>query len=135
MGEGRAWFRLGGNGSFAAFVLDVFVAQPTHLRVVHHLAQVFTDLEKIGFAALCQDQQELMLEPAADKIRGPNGAFQRLQQEALSLYKVYPVPFSAICVSIDGLPKIRERFGQAAVEATLRMVARRPESCCDSARR
>jgi len=49
-------------------------------------------------------------------------------QEALSLYKVYPVPFSAMCVSIDGLPKIRERFGQAAVDATLRVVAQTLES-------
>jgi two-component system cell cycle response regulator len=49
-------------------------------------------------------------------------------QEALSLYKVYPVPFSSVCVSIDALPKIRERFGQAAVEATLRVVAQTLES-------
>jgi len=44
-------------------------------------------------------------------------------QEALSLHKVYPVPFCALCISIDGLPKIRERFGQAAVDATLHVVA------------
>jgi len=43
-------------------------------------------------------------------------------QEALSLYKVYPVPFCVMCISIDGLPNIRERFGQAAVEDTLRVV-------------
>jgi len=49
-------------------------------------------------------------------------------QEALSLYKVYPVPFCIMCVSIDGLPKIRERFGQAAVEATLRVVGQTLES-------
>lgn len=44
-------------------------------------------------------------------------------QEALSLYKVYPVPFCSLCVAVDELPKIRERYGQAAVEATLRVVA------------
>jgi diguanylate cyclase (GGDEF)-like protein/PAS domain S-box-containing protein len=49
-------------------------------------------------------------------------------QEALSLYKVYPVPFCAMCISIDGLPKIGERFGQAAVDATLHVVAQTLES-------
>ncbi len=49
-------------------------------------------------------------------------------QEALSLYKVYPIPFCVLCVAIDGLPKIRERFGQAAVEATLRVVGQTLES-------
>ena len=49
-------------------------------------------------------------------------------QEALSLHKVYPVPFCALCISIDGLPRIRERFGQAAVDATLHVVAQTLES-------
>lgn len=49
-------------------------------------------------------------------------------QEALSLYKVYPIPFCAICVSVDGLANIRERYGQAAVEATLRVVGQTLES-------
>ena len=49
-------------------------------------------------------------------------------QEALSLYKVYPVPFCALCASIDGLPKIKERFGQAAVDATLQVVGQTLES-------
>jgi diguanylate cyclase (GGDEF)-like protein/PAS domain S-box-containing protein len=49
-------------------------------------------------------------------------------QEALSLHKVYPVPFCALCLSIDGLAKIRERFGQAAVDATLHVVAQALES-------
>jgi diguanylate cyclase (GGDEF)-like protein/PAS domain S-box-containing protein len=58
----------------------------------------------------CLDQQTGLLN---------HSMIQAHLQEALSLYKVYPVPFCALCVSIDGLPKIRERFGQAAVEATL----------------
>ena len=49
-------------------------------------------------------------------------------QEALSLHKVYPVPFCALCISIDGLTRIRERFGQAAVDATLHVVAQTLES-------
>ena len=49
-------------------------------------------------------------------------------QEALSLHKVYPVPFCALCVSIDGVTRIRERFGQAAVDATLHVVGQTLES-------
>jgi len=49
-------------------------------------------------------------------------------QEALSLHKVYPVPFCALCISIDGVAKIRERFGQAAVDATLQVVAQTLQS-------
>ncbi|HEV2101976.1 MAG TPA: sensor domain-containing diguanylate cyclase [Candidatus Acidoferrum sp.] len=49
-------------------------------------------------------------------------------QEALSLHKVYPVPFCTLCISIDGVAKIRERFGQAAVDATLHVVAQTLES-------
>src|SRR6266481_6444968 len=49
-------------------------------------------------------------------------------QESLSLHKVYPVPFCALCISIDGLAKIRERFGQAAVDATLHVMAQTLES-------
>jgi diguanylate cyclase (GGDEF)-like protein/PAS domain S-box-containing protein len=49
-------------------------------------------------------------------------------QEALGLHKVYPVPFCTLCISIDGVAKIRERFGQAAVDATLHVVAQTLES-------
>lgn len=49
-------------------------------------------------------------------------------QEALNMHKVFPVPFCALCISIDGLTKIRERFGQAAVDATLHVVAQTLES-------
>jgi diguanylate cyclase (GGDEF)-like protein/PAS domain S-box-containing protein len=70
-----------------------------------------TDRRHDKLAALgCLDQQTGMLN---------HSMIQAHLQEALSLYKVYPVPFCALCVSIDGLPKIRERFGQAAVDATL----------------
>jgi len=44
-------------------------------------------------------------------------------KESLNLYALYPVPFCILCLSIDNLTKIRERFGQAAVDATLRIVA------------
>jgi diguanylate cyclase (GGDEF)-like protein/PAS domain S-box-containing protein len=49
-------------------------------------------------------------------------------KESLSLHSLYPVPFSVLCYSIDDLPKLRERNGQAAVDATLRTVARTMEN-------
>ncbi len=41
----------------------------------------------------------------------------------LNLYAFYPVPFTVMCFAIDELPKLRERYGQAAVDAALRIVA------------
>lgn len=77
-------------------------------------ARTPTERRHDKLAALgCLDQQTGMLN---------HSMIQARLQEALSLYKVYPVPFCALCVSIDGLAKIRERFGQAAVEATLLVI-------------
>lgn len=44
-------------------------------------------------------------------------------KECLNLYVLYPVPFSVLCFAIDELPKLRDRCGQAAVDAALRVVA------------
>jgi diguanylate cyclase (GGDEF)-like protein/PAS domain S-box-containing protein len=49
-------------------------------------------------------------------------------QEALSLHRVYPVPFCALCISVDRLLNIREKYGQAAVDTTLRVIAQTLES-------
>jgi diguanylate cyclase (GGDEF)-like protein/PAS domain S-box-containing protein len=49
-------------------------------------------------------------------------------KESLSLHALYPVPFSVFCYSVDGLAKLRERYGQAAVDATLRSVAQTIEN-------
>jgi diguanylate cyclase (GGDEF)-like protein/PAS domain S-box-containing protein len=43
-------------------------------------------------------------------------------REHLNLYIVYPVPFCVLCFGIDNLAHIRERYGQAAVDATVRDV-------------
>lgn len=50
-------------------------------------------------------------------------------KESLSLHALYPVPFSVMCISMDDLPKLRERYGQAAVEAALRTLAQTLEGC------
>jgi diguanylate cyclase (GGDEF)-like protein/PAS domain S-box-containing protein len=49
-------------------------------------------------------------------------------KEQLSLFIVYPVPFVVLCIAIDDLPKLRERFGQAAVDAALRVIAQTLEN-------
>ena len=49
-------------------------------------------------------------------------------KESLSLQLVYPVPFCVMCFAIDGLPDLRKRYGQAAVDAALRTVAQTVEN-------
>jgi diguanylate cyclase (GGDEF)-like protein len=49
-------------------------------------------------------------------------------REYLNLYVVYPVPFCVLSFPIDGLPKLRERYGEAAVDATVREIAQAIEN-------
>ena len=49
-------------------------------------------------------------------------------KEQLSLFVVYPVPFAVLSIAIDELPKLRERFGQAAVDAATRIIAQTMEN-------
>lgn len=44
-------------------------------------------------------------------------------RDSLSLHALYPVPFLVVCCAVDDLPKLRERYGQAAVDGALRMGA------------
>jgi diguanylate cyclase (GGDEF)-like protein/PAS domain S-box-containing protein len=48
-------------------------------------------------------------------------------RESLSLMHVYPIPFCILCFAIDDLPKLRERYGQAAVDAIELVVAQTVE--------
>jgi diguanylate cyclase (GGDEF)-like protein/PAS domain S-box-containing protein len=49
-------------------------------------------------------------------------------KESLSLHLVYPVPFCVLCFTIDDLPGLRKRYGQAGVDAALRAVAQALEN-------
>ncbi len=49
-------------------------------------------------------------------------------QAQLGLYTEHPVPFCVLCFAIDGLEKLRERYGQAAVDAALRVVGQTLEN-------
>ena len=49
-------------------------------------------------------------------------------REQISLFAVYPVPFVVLCKAIDDLAKLRERFGQAAVDAATRVIAQTLEN-------
>jgi diguanylate cyclase (GGDEF)-like protein/PAS domain S-box-containing protein len=44
-------------------------------------------------------------------------------RESLDLYALYPVPFAVLCYGVDDLDKLNARYGQAAVDAALRVVA------------
>jgi diguanylate cyclase (GGDEF)-like protein/PAS domain S-box-containing protein len=88
------------------------------------------------FQPLCETetgprrQQRLAAFGALDPLTGllNHSMIQAHLRESLSLHALYPVPFSVLCCAVDDLPKIRERYGQAAVDATLRMVARTLEN-------
>jgi diguanylate cyclase (GGDEF)-like protein len=86
--------------------------------------------ETIERAATDRRHDKLTVAGAMDQLTGVLNHSMILAhlQEALSLHKVYPVPFCALCISIDGAAKIRERFGQAAVDATLNVVAQTLQS-------
>ncbi len=53
---------------------------------------------------------------------------QAHMKESLDLYALYPVPFCVMCFAIDDLAKLRERYGQAAVDAALRVVSQTIEN-------
>jgi diguanylate cyclase (GGDEF)-like protein/PAS domain S-box-containing protein len=44
-------------------------------------------------------------------------------KESLNLHALYPVPFCLMCYEIDDLSKLARRYGQAAADAALRVVA------------
>lgn len=108
-----------------------------HLRTVplrgedgrmHGAAELFE--EEITRSPTDRRHDKLAVAGCMDQLTGVlnHSMIQAHLQEALSLHKVYPVPFCALCISIDGLQKIRERYGQAAVDATLNVVAQTLQS-------
>jgi diguanylate cyclase (GGDEF)-like protein/PAS domain S-box-containing protein len=49
-------------------------------------------------------------------------------QEHVQIFQEHPVPFSILCLSIDGLDKIQSRFGMPAVAVALRVVGQTLEN-------
>jgi diguanylate cyclase (GGDEF)-like protein/PAS domain S-box-containing protein len=49
-------------------------------------------------------------------------------RESLTLYSVYPVPFSVMTFTVDNLAKLNERFGQASVDTVLRVASQTLEN-------
>jgi diguanylate cyclase (GGDEF)-like protein/PAS domain S-box-containing protein len=70
-------------------------------------------------------QSKLAVAGCLDPLTGVlnHSMIQAHLRESLSLTHVYPIPFCILCFSIDDLPKLRDRYGQAAVDATLVVVA------------
>jgi diguanylate cyclase (GGDEF)-like protein/PAS domain S-box-containing protein len=91
-------------------------------------AKVFQPL--CGPETPARRQEKLGAFGALDPLTGllNHSMIQAHLRESLSLHALYPVPFSAICCSVDDLPKLRERYGQAAVDAALRLVAQTIEN-------
>lgn len=83
-------------------------------------------LQPISAAAIGNRRQE-KLNPygCLDTLTGVlnHSMIQARVKEQLNLYALYPIPFTVMCFAIDELPKLRERYGQAAVDTTLRVVA------------
>jgi len=50
-------------------------------------------------------------------------------REQLGLYAVHPVPFCVMCMAIDDLSRVSERYGQAAADAALRVAGQTLENC------
>jgi two-component system, cell cycle response regulator len=74
-------------------------------------------------------QSKLAVAGCLDSLTGilNHAMIQAHLRESLSLVHVYPVPFCILCISIDDLPNLRDRYGQAAVDAALRIVAQTVE--------
>lgn len=49
-------------------------------------------------------------------------------KESLNIYALYPIPFCVLCVSVDNLKNVRQRYGQAAADSTLRLIAQTIQS-------
>ena len=56
------------------------------------------------------------------------GMIEAYLHQSLGIYAKHPVPFCVICVAIDDIFNIQERFGQAAVDAVLRATAQTIQS-------
>jgi diguanylate cyclase (GGDEF)-like protein/PAS domain S-box-containing protein len=83
-----------------------------------------------GTESAAPRQQKLAAFGALDGLTGllNHSMIQAHLHESLSLYALYPVPFSVLFYSVDNLPNLRDRYGQAAVDAILRIVAQTIEN-------
>jgi chemotaxis protein MotB len=50
-------------------------------------------------------------------------------REQLTMFESYPIPFSVLCIQIDGMDHVRSTFGAGAVPVVLRTVAQTMENC------
>jgi diguanylate cyclase (GGDEF)-like protein/PAS domain S-box-containing protein len=75
-------------------------------------------------------QDKLAAYGCLDSVTGVlnHSLIQARLKESLSLHALYPVPFAVMCYAVDDLPKLTERYGQAAVDAALRTIAHTFES-------
>lgn len=94
----------------------------------------------IGAAELCESvykteiierrQARLAAYGCLDSTTGVlnHSLIQARLKESINIYALYPIPFCVLCISVDNLRTVRERYGQAAADATLRIVAQTIQS-------
>lgn len=91
-------------------------------------AKVFQPIS--GAALGNRRQNKLAAYGCLDALTGAlnHSLIQAHVKESLDLHALYPVPFCVMCFAIDDLAKLRERYGQAGVDAALRVVSQTIES-------
>jgi len=89
----------------------------------------------IGAAEICEAvykaeiterrQSRLSAYGCLDSITGMlnHSMIQARLKESLNIYALYPIPFCVLCISVDNLQKVQQRYGQAAADATLRLIS------------
>jgi diguanylate cyclase (GGDEF)-like protein/PAS domain S-box-containing protein len=91
-------------------------------------AKIFQPIPAAAFGN--RRQNKLAAYGCLDALTGAlnHSLIQAHVKESLDLYALYPVPFCVMCFAIDDLAKLRERYGQAAVDAALRVVSQTIEN-------
>jgi len=100
----------------------------------------------IGAAELCEAVHKVAISErrqnrlsgygCLDSVTGLNHSLIQARLKAsLDIHALFPIPFCVLCLSTDNLQHIRERYGQAAVDAALRMVAQTVENSRHAGRR
>jgi diguanylate cyclase (GGDEF)-like protein/PAS domain S-box-containing protein len=91
-------------------------------------AKIFQPISSAGIGN--RRQNKLAAFGCLDALTGAlnHSLIQAHVKESLDLFALYPVPFCVMCLAIDDLAKLRERYGQAAVDAAHRVVSQTIEN-------
>jgi diguanylate cyclase (GGDEF)-like protein/PAS domain S-box-containing protein len=86
-----------------------------------------------GFGSSERDRRESVLSKhgVLDETTGVacSGFIESQLREHLTTFETYPIPFSILCVQIDGIDQFRTTLGAGAIPVILRAVAQTMENC------